>query len=218
MRAEARSRQASDAPPPRGDRQRPIRAPRVRRDMTDADADQGAIEVDFGDDGLVPAVAQDADSGEVLMLAYVSPEALERTRETGEAHYYSRSRDDELWHKGRFLGAHPGSPRGASRLRRRHPAVPRRPERGGVSHGGTARVSTGQSTVNTSASASSTRTRCTDAGWGRLRPRPRSRRGRPRRCASGTTNSPPDRGPDSRPRSGSDRDRRRRVPPGAPRA
>jgi len=72
--------------------------------MTDADADQGAIEVDFGDDdGLVPAVAQDADSGEVLMLAYVSPEALERTRETGEAHYYSRSRD-ELWHKGGSSG------------------------------------------------------------------------------------------------------------------
>jgi len=79
--------------------------------MSDADAGQGAggegsaepIDVDFGGDGLVPAVAQDADSGEVLMLAYVSPEALERTRETGEAHYYSRSRD-ELWHKGGSSG------------------------------------------------------------------------------------------------------------------
>jgi phosphoribosyl-AMP cyclohydrolase len=61
------------------------------------------VDVDFGSDGLVPAVAQDADSGEVLMLAYASPEALERTRETGRAHYYSRSRD-ELWAKGATSG------------------------------------------------------------------------------------------------------------------
>lgn len=61
------------------------------------------VAVDFGDDGLVPAVAQDADSGEVLMLAYVSPEALSLTRETGRAHYYSRSRD-ELWEKGATSG------------------------------------------------------------------------------------------------------------------
>ncbi|GGJ12280.1 phosphoribosyl-AMP cyclohydrolase [Halobellus salinus] len=61
------------------------------------------VEVEFGADGLVPAVAQDADSGEVLMLAYVSPEALERTRETGRAHYYSRSRE-ELWEKGATSG------------------------------------------------------------------------------------------------------------------
>ena len=70
--------------------------------MSDADADP-EVAVDFGEDGLVPAIAQDAGSGEVLMLAYVSPEALERTRETGEAHYYSRSRD-ELWHKGGTSG------------------------------------------------------------------------------------------------------------------
>jgi phosphoribosyl-AMP cyclohydrolase len=61
------------------------------------------VEVDFGSDGLVPAVAQDADSGEVLMLAYVSPDALDRTRETGRAHYYSRSRD-QLWEKGATSG------------------------------------------------------------------------------------------------------------------
>jgi phosphoribosyl-AMP cyclohydrolase len=61
------------------------------------------VDVDFGADGLVPAVAQDAESGEVLMLAYVSPEALELTRETGRAHYYSRSRD-ELWEKGATSG------------------------------------------------------------------------------------------------------------------
>jgi phosphoribosyl-AMP cyclohydrolase len=65
--------------------------------------DGAGVDVDFGDDGLIPAVAQDATTGEVLMLAYVSPEALERTRETGRAHYYSRSRD-ELWEKGATSG------------------------------------------------------------------------------------------------------------------
>lgn len=61
------------------------------------------IDVDFGENGLVPAVAQDADSKDVLMLAYVSPEALEATVETGYAHYYSRSRE-ELWKKGGSSG------------------------------------------------------------------------------------------------------------------
>ena len=70
--------------------------------MSDTDADSD-VAVDFGENGLVPAIAQDADDGEVLMLAYVSPDALERTRETGEAHYYSRSRE-ELWHKGGSSG------------------------------------------------------------------------------------------------------------------
>ncbi|QZP36506.1 phosphoribosyl-AMP cyclohydrolase [Halobaculum magnesiiphilum] len=70
--------------------------------QTAAGSDDG-VAVDFGDDGLVPAVAQDADSGEVLMLAYVNEEALDRTRETGRAHYYSRSRE-ELWEKGATSG------------------------------------------------------------------------------------------------------------------
>ncbi|WP_248517913.1 phosphoribosyl-AMP cyclohydrolase [Salinarchaeum laminariae] len=60
-------------------------------------------ELDFGESGHIPAVAQDADTGDVLMLAYVTPEALEKTRETGRAHYYSRSRD-ELWEKGATSG------------------------------------------------------------------------------------------------------------------
>lgn len=64
----------------------------------DADAN-----LDFGDDGLIPVVAQDADTGEVLMLAYATREAVARTRETGRAHYYSRSRD-ELWEKGATSG------------------------------------------------------------------------------------------------------------------
>jgi phosphoribosyl-AMP cyclohydrolase len=70
--------------------------------MTESTANRD-VAVEFGEDGLVPAVAQDADSGEVLMVAYVSPKALARTRETGEAHYYSRSRA-ELWHKGGTSG------------------------------------------------------------------------------------------------------------------
>jgi phosphoribosyl-AMP cyclohydrolase len=61
------------------------------------------LPVDFDADGLVPAVTQDAADGEVLMLAYVSPEALRQTVETGRAHYYSRSRD-ELWEKGATSG------------------------------------------------------------------------------------------------------------------
>jgi phosphoribosyl-AMP cyclohydrolase len=55
------------------------------------------------EDGLLPAVAQDTATGEVLMLAYVSRDALEQTRETGLAHYHSRSRD-ELWQKGATSG------------------------------------------------------------------------------------------------------------------
>jgi phosphoribosyl-AMP cyclohydrolase len=62
-----------------------------------------APDLAFDDQALLPAVAQDADSGEVLMLAYVTEEALERTRETGLAHYYSRSRE-ELWQKGNSSG------------------------------------------------------------------------------------------------------------------
>jgi len=61
------------------------------------------VDVDFGDSGLVPAIAQDADSKDVLMLAYVSPDALEQTLETGRAHYYSRSRE-EIWEKGASSG------------------------------------------------------------------------------------------------------------------
>ena len=57
----------------------------------------------FDEQALLPAVAQDVDSGDVLMLAYVSEEALDRTRESGLAHYYSRSRE-ELWQKGKTSG------------------------------------------------------------------------------------------------------------------
>jgi phosphoribosyl-AMP cyclohydrolase len=53
--------------------------------------------------GLVPAIVQDQRSGMVLMLAYVNKLAWEKTLETGEAHYWSRSRN-ELWHKGGTSG------------------------------------------------------------------------------------------------------------------
>ena len=53
--------------------------------------------------GLIAAVTTHADTGEVLMLAWMNAEALERTIATGEAHYFSRSRG-ELWHKGATSG------------------------------------------------------------------------------------------------------------------
>lgn len=53
--------------------------------------------------GLLPAIAQDAESGEVLMLAYMNEDAWQKTLETGEAHYWSRSRR-KLWHKGESSG------------------------------------------------------------------------------------------------------------------
>ena len=62
-----------------------------------------APELAFDEQELLPAVAQDADSGDVLMLAYANREALARTRDSGRAHYYSRSRD-ELWEKGATSG------------------------------------------------------------------------------------------------------------------
>lgn len=55
------------------------------------------------EDGLVPAIVQDAQSKEVLMLAYMNNESLEKTLETGETWFWSRSRK-ELWHKGATSG------------------------------------------------------------------------------------------------------------------
>src|SRR5881398_1195119 len=56
-------------------------------------------DVAFDEHGLVPCVIQDWRSGEVLTLAYMNEEALRLSRETGELHLFSRSRN-ELWHKG----------------------------------------------------------------------------------------------------------------------
>ena len=57
----------------------------------------------FDDDGLIPAVTTDYRSGELLMQGYMSAEALILTIQTGEAHYFSRSRK-VLWHKGATSG------------------------------------------------------------------------------------------------------------------
>ena len=75
--------------------------------MTDASAkltDAATIaDVAWGEAGLIPVVAQDATSGDVLTVAYANELALTRTLETGEAHYWSRSRA-ELWRKGATSG------------------------------------------------------------------------------------------------------------------
>jgi phosphoribosyl-ATP pyrophosphohydrolase/phosphoribosyl-AMP cyclohydrolase len=61
------------------------------------------LEIAFDDRGLVPCVVQDWRTGEVLTLAYMNEEALARTRESGQTHFWSRSRQ-ELWHKGATSG------------------------------------------------------------------------------------------------------------------
>ncbi|TAH49669.1 MAG: phosphoribosyl-AMP cyclohydrolase [Betaproteobacteria bacterium] len=60
-------------------------------------------EVKWDAQGLVPVIAQDASSGDVLMFAWMNREALQRTAESGEAIYWSRSRR-KLWHKGEESG------------------------------------------------------------------------------------------------------------------
>jgi phosphoribosyl-AMP cyclohydrolase len=59
--------------------------------------------VNWSEDGLVPAIAQDAVSGDILMVAWMNREALKLTAEKGEAVYWSRSRK-KLWHKGEESG------------------------------------------------------------------------------------------------------------------
>ena len=59
--------------------------------------------LEFKDKGLIPAIIQDADSGEVLMLGYMDKEALNLTLSGDEVWFYSRSRQ-ELWHKGETSG------------------------------------------------------------------------------------------------------------------
>lgn len=63
----------------------------------------GVQEIRFDERGLAPCVVQDARTGEVLTLAYMDAEALERTRQTGETHFFSRSRG-ALWRKGETSG------------------------------------------------------------------------------------------------------------------
>ena len=66
--------------------------------------DLNKLKLKFDDKGLITAVAQDAVTKEILMLAHMNQEAFDKTCETGEAHYWSRSRQ-ELWHKGATSGS-----------------------------------------------------------------------------------------------------------------
>jgi phosphoribosyl-AMP cyclohydrolase len=63
----------------------------------------GVLTPSFNADGLIAAIAQHVDTGEVLMLAWMNAEALRLTLATGEAHYFSRSRQT-LWKKGETSG------------------------------------------------------------------------------------------------------------------
>ncbi|MBM4189606.1 MAG: phosphoribosyl-AMP cyclohydrolase [Betaproteobacteria bacterium] len=60
-------------------------------------------QIGWPESGILPAIAQDADSGDILMVAWINREALAKTAELGEAVYYSRSRQ-RLWHKGEESG------------------------------------------------------------------------------------------------------------------
>ncbi len=72
--------------------------------LSKTDSEEGAVLAPrFDADGLLPVVATSATTGEVLMFAYMNAEALARTIETGEAHYWSRSRE-RLWRKGEESG------------------------------------------------------------------------------------------------------------------
>ena len=62
-----------------------------------------ALTPNFDENGLIAAIAQHAETGEVLMIGWMNADALELTLEVGEAHYFSRSRQ-ELWHKGETSG------------------------------------------------------------------------------------------------------------------
>lgn len=62
------------------------------------------MELTYDAKGLIPAIAQDVDGGEVLMVAWMNAEALRLTRQTGEAHFWSRSRQ-KLWYKGEMSGS-----------------------------------------------------------------------------------------------------------------
>jgi len=61
------------------------------------------IQIRFDERGLVPAIVQDTNTGEVLMVAWMNEESVQLTQETGQAHFWSRSRG-ELWHKGATSG------------------------------------------------------------------------------------------------------------------
>jgi len=71
--------------------------------MSKGDGELAVFAPRYDDHGLIPAIVTDANDGSVLMLAYMNAEAFRLTLETGEAHYWSRSRQ-ELWRKGAASG------------------------------------------------------------------------------------------------------------------
>jgi len=71
--------------------------------MTDEREEGLRLDPNYGSDGLITAVATDADTGEILMLAHMNAQALALTIETGIAHFWSRSRQT-LWKKGETSG------------------------------------------------------------------------------------------------------------------
>jgi len=71
--------------------------------MTTGDEESTVFAPRYDEHGLIPAVVTDAKDGSVVMLAYMNAQALALTLETGEAHYWSRSRQ-ELWRKGSTSG------------------------------------------------------------------------------------------------------------------
>ena len=74
-----------------------------KRESVDEVEEGSILAPRFDENGLVPAVTTDAETGELLMLGYMNAEALEKSIETGEAFYWSRSRNC-LWHKGATSG------------------------------------------------------------------------------------------------------------------
>jgi phosphoribosyl-AMP cyclohydrolase len=73
--------------------------------VTDRERDSlGVDDLRFGEDGLIPAVVQQHDTGEVLMVAYMNPESVRKTVETGRTWFWSRSRQ-QYWMKGESSGA-----------------------------------------------------------------------------------------------------------------
>lgn len=79
-------------------------APQAPASPSKADIEEGdRLLPRFGDGGLITAVTSDARTGDLLMVAHMNAEALRLTIETGEAHYWSRSRQ-ALWHKGDTSG------------------------------------------------------------------------------------------------------------------
>jgi len=79
------------------------KSPFASRGSTEEIEEGTSFSPKFGADGLITAVTTDAKTGELLMVAWMNAEALARTIETGEAWYWSRSRN-ELWHKGDTSG------------------------------------------------------------------------------------------------------------------